>query len=204
MSTSMPQRGLQLRSLIHANGELELALHTVEAAPPEPTEVLVRVEAAPINPSDLGLLFGPADIETLATSGSGASARATAACPSACCARWPAASTSRCRSATRARASWSRPAPSRGPGAARQDGGAARRRHVRAVPHREGRPTCLALPAGATAAEGASCFVNPLTALGMVETMRREGHTALVHTAAASNLGPDAEQHLPRRTACRW
>ena len=48
---------------------------------------------------------------------------------------------------------------------------------------------CLPLPAGTSAAEGASCFVNPLTALGMVETMRREGHTALVHTAAASNLG---------------
>ena len=73
MTTSTPQRGLQLRSLIHANGELELALHTVEVAPPEPTEVVVRVEAAPINPSDIGLLFGAADIETLATSGSGAS-----------------------------------------------------------------------------------------------------------------------------------
>ncbi|MDB6001863.1 MAG: putative oxidoreductase, partial [Rhizobacter sp.] len=48
---------------------------------------------------------------------------------------------------------------------------------------------CLALPEGTTAAEGASAFVNPLTALGMVETMRREGHKALVHTAAASNLG---------------
>jgi len=48
---------------------------------------------------------------------------------------------------------------------------------------------CLALPAGTPAADGASCFVNPLTALGMVETMRREGHRALVHTAAASNLG---------------
>ena len=48
---------------------------------------------------------------------------------------------------------------------------------------------CLPLPPGTTAADGAACFVNPLTALGMVETMRREGHTALVHTAAASNLG---------------
>jgi hypothetical protein len=48
---------------------------------------------------------------------------------------------------------------------------------------------CLVLPAGTTPAEGASSFVNPLTALGMVETMRREGHKALVHTAAASNLG---------------
>ena len=48
---------------------------------------------------------------------------------------------------------------------------------------------CLPLPDGVTAADGASSFVNPLTALGMVETMRAEGHTALVHTAAASNLG---------------
>jgi len=48
---------------------------------------------------------------------------------------------------------------------------------------------CLVLPADATAADGASCFVNPLTALGMVETMKRESHQALVHTAAASNLG---------------
>ncbi len=48
---------------------------------------------------------------------------------------------------------------------------------------------CLVLPEGTTAVQGASCFVNPLTALGMTETMRREGHTALVHTAAASNLG---------------
>jgi NADPH:quinone reductase len=47
----------------------------------------------------------------------------------------------------------------------------------------------LALPDGVTAAQGASAFVNPLTALGMVETMRREGHKGLVHTAAASNLG---------------
>jgi NADPH2:quinone reductase len=48
---------------------------------------------------------------------------------------------------------------------------------------------CLVLPPGATAVDGASSFVNPLTALGMVQTMRREGHRALVHTAAASNLG---------------
>ncbi len=48
---------------------------------------------------------------------------------------------------------------------------------------------CLVLAAGTTPTEGASCFVNPLTSLGMVETMRREGHKALVHTAAASNLG---------------
>jgi NADPH2:quinone reductase len=48
---------------------------------------------------------------------------------------------------------------------------------------------CLVMPEGTTSAEAASCFVNPLTALGMTETMKAEGHTALVHTAAASNLG---------------
>jgi NADPH2:quinone reductase len=48
---------------------------------------------------------------------------------------------------------------------------------------------CLPLPEGTTAVDGASCFVNPLTALGMVETMKLEGHSALAHTAAASNLG---------------
>ena len=73
-------------------------------------------------------------------------------------------------------------------GAAGQDGRPARRRDVCAVPVRRGR----AMPAaagGRDAGRGASSFVNPLTALGMVETMRREGHSALVHTAAASNLG---------------
>jgi NADPH2:quinone reductase len=48
---------------------------------------------------------------------------------------------------------------------------------------------CLPLPPGTSAVDGASCFVNPLTTLGMIETMRLEGHSALVHTAAASNLG---------------
>src|SRR5262245_36591697 len=77
-----PLSGLQLRSLIKPSGELELALHNVEAPPPQPTEVVVRIEAAPINPSDIGLLFGAADIDgTLATSGSGAQAKATARVP---------------------------------------------------------------------------------------------------------------------------
>ena len=73
--------------------------------------------------------------------------------------------------------------------AARQDRRHARRRDVlRSTAACRRRSACV-LPEGTTPAEGASCFVNPLTALGMVETMRAEGHTALVHTAAASNLG---------------
>ena len=62
----------------------------------------------------------------------------------------------------------------------------------------------LLLHADATPSDGASCFVNPLTALGMVETMRLEGHTALVHTAAASNLGQMLVKICLPRTASRW
>jgi NADPH:quinone reductase len=189
MTTPMPQRGLQLRSLIQANGELELALHTVEVAPPEPTEVVVRVEAAPINPSDIGLLFGAADLETLATSGSGASAKATARVPE------------RALRAMAGRAGQSLPVGNEGAGVVVAAGssaaaqtllgktvallGGAMYAQYRTIKEDQ----CLVLPPGTKPAEGASCFVNPLTALGMVETMRREGHKALVHTAAASNLG---------------
>jgi NADPH2:quinone reductase len=189
MSTPMPQRGLQLRSLMQANGELELALHTVEVAPPEPTEVVVRVEAAPINPSDIGLLFGAADLETLATSGSGASAKATARVPE------------RALRAMAGRAGQSLPVGNEGAGVVVAAGssaaaqallgktvallGGAMYAQYRTIKEDQ----CLVLPPGTKPAEGASCFVNPLTALGMVETMRREGHKALVHTAAASNLG---------------
>ena len=107
-------------------------------------------------------------------------------------------STSRCRSATKAPAWWSPP----GRRAAAQAllgktvavlGGAMYSQYRT----HEGRRSACCCPQGTTPAEGASCFVNPLTALGMVETMRREGHTALVHTAAASNLGQMLQPHLP-------
>ena len=58
---------------------------------------------------------------------------------------------------------------------------------------------CLLLPEGTTPAEGASCFVNPLTVLGMIGTMRLEDHSALIHTAAASNLG-----QMLRQRSVRW
>ncbi len=189
MSPSMSQRGLQLRSLIQANGELELALHAVEVSPPGPTEVVVRVEAAPINPSDIGLLFGAADIETLATSGSGAQAKATARVPE------------RALRAMAGRAGQALPCGNEGAGVvvAAGDSAAAQALLGKTVALLGGamyaqyrtikEDQCLALPPGTAPAEGASCFVNPLTALGMVETMRRENHKALVHTAAASNLG---------------
>ena len=189
-ATPLPQRGLQMRSLIKPDGELELALHSVEVVPPKPTEVVVRIEAAPINPSDIGLLFGAADIDnTLAITGSGAQARATARVPE------------RLMRAMAARAGQALPCGNEGAGTvvAAGDSPAAQALLGKTVAMLGGamyaqyrtiaEDQCLLLPPGTRPAEGASCFVNPLTALGMVETMRREGHKALVHTAAASNLG---------------
>lgn len=181
--------GLELRSLIKASGELELSL--VEAPMPVPTgdELVVQVQASPINPSDLGLLLGAADLGTLRASGSPERPVVTAQSPPGALRMMA------------ARLDQSLPVGNEGAGvvvAAGESpdvqallgktvailGGAmyTRYRKVRLA-------DCLPLPQGATAAEGASCFVNPLTALGMVDTMRAEGHTALVHTAAASNLG---------------
>jgi NADPH2:quinone reductase len=183
--TDHPKTGLQLRSLITSAGELELALETVETPQPAADEVLVRVEASPINPSDLGLLLGPADLSTLDARGGKVTAKVS----------------ERFLPALKARLDQSLPVGNEGAGvvvAAGADptaqalmgrtvavlGGAmyAQYRIAKAA-------DVLPLPAGVTPREGASCFVNPLTALGVVETMRREGHKALVHTAAASNLG---------------
>ena len=181
--------GLQLRSLVRKSGELELSLATVAVAEPSPDEVVVRVGAAPINPSDLGLLLGPADMTTARASGTAEHPVVTAAIPE------------RFMRAVAGRADESMPVGNEGAGvvvkagssAAAQAlmgktvailGGAtyAQYRTVKAA-------DCLRLKPGTTSAEGASAFVNPLTTLGMIGTMRAEGHTALVHTAAASNLG---------------
>jgi NADPH:quinone reductase len=181
--------GLELRSVIKKSGELELSLLPVAIPEPAADEVVVRVEAAPINPSDLGLLTGAADMSTAKSSGSGDKIVVIATVPEPM------------MKAMAGRLDQSMPVGNEGAGvvvkAGSSDavrsllgktvamiGGAmyARYRLMRAA-------DCLVLPPGTTPAEGASCFVNPLTALGMVETMRREGHKALVHTAAASNLG---------------
>jgi NADPH:quinone reductase-like Zn-dependent oxidoreductase len=181
--------GLQLRSLIKASGELEVSLATVAFPEPAADEVVVRVEATPINPSDLGLLMGPADLSTAKASGTAAAPVITAQVP-------PAA-----MKAIAARIDQSMPVGNEGAGVVIKAGsfGAAQALLGKTVAMIGGAmfaqykvikaADCLALPNGTTAAEGASSFVNPLTALGMVETMRREGHKALVHTAAASNLG---------------
>lgn len=180
---------LQLRSLIKRSGELELSLADVPVPEPGPNEVLVRIEAAPLNPSDLGLLFGAADMSTAVVSGSAARPVVTARIP-------PAAMKSMA-----ARLDESMPVGNEGAGVVVAAGssaaaqalmgktvavlGGAMYTQLRCLPADQ----CLLLPEGAMPADGASSFVNPLTALGMVATMRSEGHTALVHTAAASNLG---------------
>jgi NADPH:quinone reductase-like Zn-dependent oxidoreductase len=181
--------GLQLRSLIKKSGELEISLLDVPTPEPGPDEVVVRVEAAPINPSDLGLLVGAADMSTAKASGDKGAPVITAKVPEVA------------MRAMAARLDESMPVGNEGAGVVIRTGssdaakalmgktvamiGGAMYTQYRTLKVRE----CLPLPSGTTPAEGASCFVNPLTALGMTETMRREGHKALVHTAAASNLG---------------
>jgi NADPH:quinone reductase-like Zn-dependent oxidoreductase len=181
--------GLQLRSLIRKGGELEISLVDVLTPEPGPDEVVVRVEATPINPSDLGLLVGAADMSTAKASGSKEKPIVTATVPEAV------------MRAMAGRLDESMPVGNEGAGIVIKTGssdaakalmgrtvamiGGAMYAQYRCLRVNE----CLPLPAGTTPAEGASCFVNPLTALGMTETMRREGHKALVHTAAASNLG---------------
>jgi NADPH:quinone reductase-like Zn-dependent oxidoreductase len=179
-------KGLELRSLV-TDGKLELSLVDVELSPPGPGEVIVRIEAAPINPSDLGLLTGPADLATLRQGGTPDRPVLTADIPAQ---RMP---------IVRARLNESMPVGNEGAGTVIAAGEGAEDLIGKTVAvigggmytqYRKARLTdLLPFPDGVTAREGASAFVNPLTALAMVETMRAEGHTALVHTAAASNLG---------------
>jgi NADPH2:quinone reductase len=182
-------KGLELRSLVKGSGTLELSLAEIEAPTPGANEVLVRVEAAPINPSDLGLLFGPADMGAAVATGTAARPVVTA----------PIATAALAAVAGRLNQSMSVGNEGAGVVVAAGTGLAAQALLGRRVALMGGGmytqwrcvsvEQCLPLPADASSADGASCFVNPLTALGMVETMKREGHRALVHTAAASNLG---------------
>ncbi|MCW3849052.1 zinc-binding dehydrogenase [Sphingomonas sp. LB-2] len=179
--------GLELRSTVTSAGKLVLNLEEVQVGAPGPDEVVVRVEAAPINPSDLGLLLGPADMATLAAGGTAERPILTADIPAQ---RMPAMA---------ARLDESMAVGNEGAGtvvAAGDNvtallgkkvgmiGGA-----MYATYRKLAAQGVMPLPEGATAADGASMFVNPLTSLMFVETMRAEGHKAIVHTAAASNLG---------------
>ena len=181
--------GLQLRSTVKKEGTLELTLVNIPTPDPKPDEVVVRVDAAPINPSDLGLLLGAADMSTAKASGTPANPVVTAGITPAVMRMMA------------GRLDQSLPVGNEGAGVVVAAGsseaaqklvgktvailGGAMYSQYRVIKAAQ----CLLLPPGTTPAEGASCFVNPLTAIGMVETMKLEGHKALVHTAAASNLG---------------
>ena len=180
-----PASGLQLRSIIKASGELELSLAEVAVAPPAGDEILVRVEASPLNPSDLGLLLGAADLSTLKRGGGVTTAKVAPEMMRAMAGRLDQSMPVGNEGAGIVVEAGSSPAAQALLGRTVAAIGGAMYSQLRCVKVDQ----CLPMPAGTKPADGASCFVNPLTALGMVETMRMEGHKALVHTAAASNLG---------------
>jgi len=189
MSTEVPGTALQLRSLVTADQTVELFLETVEVPEPGAGEVLVRIEASPINPSDLGLLLAGADVSAAVWGGSGDRPVVTAPLPEAA------------MRAMAGRVGIAMPVGNEGAGTVVAAGSSAAAQALlgKTVAVAGGAmyaqyrsldaSMCLELPDGTRAVDGASSFVNPMTALGMVETMRLENHVGLVHTAAASNLG---------------
>jgi NADPH:quinone reductase len=185
----LPPTGLQLRSLVSADGALELSLASVPTPTPREHEVLVRIEAAPINPSDLGVLLAGLDPASLEPSGSPDSPRLAGRLSpellSAAAARVGQSLPVGNEGAGVVVAAGSSPAAQALVGATVSVIGGATYAEYRCVPLAQ----VLPLPPGTSAVDGASWYVNPMTALSIVETLKREGHRALVHTAAASNLG---------------
>ena len=185
----MSDNNIELTSTISEDNKLEVALREIEIPQPGENQVVIRVEAAPINPSDLGVMFSAADMTTASQSGSADRPVIRADFPA------------KFMGAVKKRVGKSIPVGNEGAGtvvaAGSSDaaqslmgktvafiGGGSYRKYLCANVQ-----SCLELEPGTTAVEGASSFVNPLTSLAMVETMRAEGHKAIVHAAAASNLG---------------
>lgn len=189
MTYTVPKTALQLRSHLKASGELELSLAEVAVPEPGPDDVVIRVEATPINPSDLGLLVGGADMGSAVQAGTKDRPVITAKVSS------PA------MRAMAARMDLSMPVGNEGAGVVVKAGSspAAQALLGKMVAGLGGEmyaqyrmlnvAQCLPLPDGTSAKDGASCFVNPLTAISFVETMKMQGRKGIVHTAAASNLG---------------
>ena len=187
--SDLPDTVLELRSTLTDDGIVTLALHESEMPSVGDDQVLIRVEAAPINPSDLGMLFGMGDIAKAApaeTDGHPAvSVPVTAAAAAA----------------QAGRLGKPMPVGNEGGGTVVAAGASPQAQALlgRTVGFLSGNAygqyrvvhpsQCLAMAEGTDPADAAAAFVNPLTALGMVETMRAEGHTALIHTVGASNLG---------------
>ncbi|MEX3630283.1 MAG: zinc-binding dehydrogenase [Burkholderia sp.] len=186
--TQVPTSALELRSLITSQGQLRLWLDTAPVPAPADDEILVRIEAAPVNPADILGLLGPADIATLARDAGAQPPVTTAEVPAGLLAL------------VAARHDLPLSLGNEGAGTVVAAGDQARHLLGRAVALRSplgsyaqyravAAAEVLVLPEGTAPEAGASALINPMTALSMLETMRVEGHTALLHTAAASNLG---------------
>jgi len=179
------ETGRGVRSTVTEGGELVVTVEAFDVPTPGPDEVIIRVEASPINPSDLGMLLAGAEIGTATADGDAVRLELS---PGA-------------QAAAKARVGQPMIVGNEGAGVvvAAGEGDLAQSLLGRTVAvlaggmyathRRVPADQCLVLAEGTAPADAASCFVNPLTALGMTETMRRENHPALVHTAAASNLG---------------
>ena len=185
----MTDTNTQLISTISADNKLTLTLQDIEMPQPTENDIIVRIEAAPLNPSDLAVMFSAANMSTATQSGTEKKPTITAEV------------STKFMSAVQARVGKAIPVGNEGAGTVVATGSspAAQALMGKTVAVIGGGTyrqylcanikSCLVLNEGITAKEGASAFVNPLTALAMVETMRAEGHKAIIHTAAASNLG---------------
>ena len=187
--TDLPDTNLTMLTLVKPEGELEVFFERRPMPEPAPHEVLVKILATPINPSDLGLLFGAADMASARASQRDGLPVVTADIPA------PG------MRAMAPRVGQALPIGNEGCGLVVKAGtspdaqallgktvavlGGEIYAEYRCLPA----AMCMELPDGTDPKDGASCFVNPLTSLAFTETMRMEGHSALVHTAAASNLG---------------
>ena len=182
-------KALQMQSCVHENATVECALVEITIPDPKPDEVVVAVEAAPINPSDLGLMFGAADLSTVQEVERNGQPALLLDVPAAA------------MRAMAPRVGHWMGVGNEGSGRviAAGDGEAAQAllgqrvgmfggemyAAYRCLPAAQ----CIAFPDTISAEQAASCFVNPMTALGFLETRDMESHGAMVHTAAASNLG---------------
>ena len=182
------QNSKEIRSKVTEDGEIEISIATVKKPTPAEDEVLIRVEAAPINPSDLGLLLSfAADLSSIRVSGDGDQTVTSMKIHPAL------------MNAMKPRLGQSMPVGNEGAGVVEDAGanakeligktvglaGGAMYSQYRCVPA----SSCLVMNDGTSSKEAASSFVNPLTALAFIETMKMEKHSAIVHTEAASNLG---------------
>tara|TARA_B100000900_G_scaffold215269_1_gene182302 strand:- start:361 stop:1476 length:1116 start_codon:yes stop_codon:yes gene_type:complete len=178
---------LQLTSTITENATIEIGLRDIEVPKPGADEVLIEVQASPINPSDLGTLVGAGDLTSIRVEGEADQTKVIMDIPESV--MW----------AMKPRIGKPLPVGNEGSGIVSEAGENAKHLIGKVVSAVGGgmyaqyrvlpAMACIEMPDGIEPKDCASSFVNPLTALGMVETLKSEGHSALIHTAAASNLG---------------